>query len=434
MILFILGAVSLTGLAIGFILPALLNRRPVNRDDSDRHNIRIARRRLREIGELEESGPAVDADPGDDAARAEIEASLLDDLRSANNGPGRRPPKIPGKAWTMVIVGAIPLVSAGLYLGLGTPAALPPHRPVASELSDTVSSGQTPSVAALVAQLERKLAANPGNAEGWALAGATYMRLGRFEDAERAYQTLHQLVGDDPQVLTAWADAALMANDGAFSPQIQVRIERALALHPDHDNALWLAALGAESRADYRQALAYLERLLPLVEDDPQSAAEVTGVMARVRQSRVNASSGDAQPSAGVPKAAVRVEVRLDPKLAGEVGADHRLFVFAKAVDGPPMPLAVTRHRASELPLALTLDDSMAMLDGLKISAFERVSVMARLSRTGDPIARPGDIESAAVITGTTNPSPLNLVLDRMVRGGGDADAGRSDVKPGDAR
>ena len=141
----------------------------------------------------------------------------------------------------MVIVGAIPLVSAGLYLGLGTPAALPPHRPVASELSDTVSSGQTPSVAALVAQLEQKLAANPSNAEGWALAGATYMRLGRFEDAERAYQTLHQLVGDDPQVLTAWADAALMANDGAFSPQIRMRIERALALHPDHDNAWWPA-------------------------------------------------------------------------------------------------------------------------------------------------------------------------------------------------
>ena len=424
MILFTLSAAILTAVVIGIILPALQGRRPVNRDHSARQNIRIARRRL---GEIDPAHSEAHSEVGAEA-RAEIETALLDDLADGANQP---PPKTPGKAWTVLLLGMIPLVSAGLYLVLGTPAALRSEVPATAAALQDLSPEKVPSVEELIDQLEQKLAANPGNSEGWALAGATYMRLGRFAEAERAYQTLHQLVGDDPHVLTAWADAALMANNGAFSPQIRARLERALVLRPEHDNALWIAALEAESRSDYRQAIDYLERLLPRIEDGREDAAAVKQFIARMRQAVTTDSPANAVVSTDVDKnaaagpGALTVAVRLDPKLAGELRrqgrADQRVYVFAKAVNGPPMPLAVSRHRASDLPVTITLDDSMAMLEGVKISTFAQVSVMARLSRSGEPMARPGDVESAAVVTRTDNPPPLSLVINQVVGDTGQA-------------
>ena len=117
MILFTLSAAILTAVVIGIILPALQGRRPVNRDHSARQNIRIARRRL---GEIAPAHSEAHSEMGAEA-RAEIETALLDDLADGANQP---PPKTPGKAWTVLLLGMIPLVSAGLYLVLGTPTAL----------------------------------------------------------------------------------------------------------------------------------------------------------------------------------------------------------------------------------------------------------------------------------------------------------------------
>ena len=431
MILFSLSAIALLGLAIGIILPALLNRRPLNPDDSDQQNIRIARRRLEELEEeLERAGDSASVTQSNVAqSRAEIESALLDDLGdTAGDRPDKPSPNPPGKAWTALILVMIPLISAGLYLKLGNPLALtPPGLSGDSRQNSPPEKApplDVPPLDVLVRQLEQKLAANPDNAEGWALVGKTYMHLGWFAKAERAYHALHQLVGDNPDVLTAWADAAVLANDGIFSPEIVARLERALELSPEHHNALWSAALGAESRADYRPALDYLARLLPLLESDPQAALEVNRFIDKIRRLSQPETSGRPVDTAKLaetknPRTAghrgLTVRVELAPLLAGEIRADHTVYVFATAVDGPPTPLAVSRHRASELPVSIILDDSMAMLSGMKISAFERVSVMARLSRSGNPAAQPGDIESVPVITRTDNQSPLNLVIDQVV-------------------
>ena len=416
MFLFSLSALTLVAVVTVMLLPALLSRRSVNQDDSAQQNIRIAQRRL---GELD---PA--ANPGDDETvaqtRAEIESALLDDLQEDHQHPSS--PKKPGMAWTVSIAAMIPLLSVGLYILLGTPAALTTDSVIASSQNSATGNSATqkaPPVEVLVAQLEEKLAANPGDIEGWTLAGKTYMSLGRFSEAERAYRTLNQLVGDDPHALTAWADAALMANDGVFSPQIRARIERALELRPEYDNALWIAALEAESRGGYDHALKYLERLLPLV--DGRGVTDVNEFITRIRgltQSAASGSPAESETDSTTGPGALKVRVSIAPELAGQVRADQRIYVFAKAVNGPPMPLAVSRHRASELPVSVILDDSMAMIEGMKISAFEQVSVTARLSRSGNsggPGAQPGDFESTAMIARTDDQTLLELVINRVV-------------------
>ena len=296
MILFIVCAAALAAAALAMLAPALRGRRPLNRDDSAAQNIRAARRRL---CDLDKSGGDGDGDgDGDPAARAEIERALLDDLAEAGDGDGDahgRQPKTPGKIVTALILGTIPAAAAILYLQLGAPEALIPPSPAAATVANSTAAGTAPpSMDEVLRRLELALIDEPDHPGHWALAGRAYMAARRFADAERAYRHLHGLVGDDPSVLTAWADAAVMAAGGDFPAAARARINRALALAPANKNALWLAALAAESAADYRAAVGYLQRLLPLLEDDDGAAARA--MLARLQQ-RAENGIDDAAPA-----------------------------------------------------------------------------------------------------------------------------------------
>lgn len=89
----------------------------------------------------------------------------------------------------------------------------------------------------------------------------------------------------------------------------------------------------------------------------------------------------------------VKVSVRVSPELSAKVGANDALYIFARAAKGPTMPLAIVRRAAKELPLTVTLDDSMAMVPEMKLSSVQNIVVGARIAKSGDAIAKPGDLE-----------------------------------------
>jgi cytochrome c-type biogenesis protein CcmH len=69
------------------------------------------------------------------------------------------------------------------------------------------------------------------------------------------------------------------------------------------------------------------------------------------------------------------------------------VFIFVRPADGPRMPLAVIRKQVRELPAAFSLDDTMAMSTGMKLSAHPRLIVGARISKSGNAVPQPGDLE-----------------------------------------
>ncbi|HZP86023.1 MAG TPA: c-type cytochrome biogenesis protein CcmI, partial [Burkholderiales bacterium] len=107
--------------------------------------------------------------------------------------------------------------------------------------------------------------------------------------------------------------------------------------------------------------------------------------------------------------------VRIVPALAEKSPADATVFVFARAAQGPRMPLAIVRLRRADLPATFVLDDSVAMNPQLRLSSVDRLLLGARLSRSGNAMPAPGDLQSRLVEV-ANRASGIELVIDQEVR------------------
>ena len=154
-------------------------------------------------------------------------------------------------------------------------------------------------------------------------------------------------------------------------------------------------------------------------------AAEGKDINANIAEARARAEAAGqkpppqpqlAQQKQGAQKqAGLRGTVRISPKLKDQVKPDETVFIFARAEKGPPMPLAVLRAKVRELPLAFSLDDSMAMAPELKLSSFDRVVVTARVSKAGGATPQPGDLQGASTPVGN-RANAVEVVIDTVVR------------------
>jgi cytochrome c-type biogenesis protein CcmH len=390
MIAFWLSAAALAVAALVVLLRPFL-RRQHGRGEVSREaaNIAIYRDQVRELDADLAAGTLAQADY--DRSRREIEARLIEDM------PGGEPAAQRGGRGAALAVGiALPLLAAAIYFAVGEPRSIAPT-PDAERFE--VAMGR----------LAAHLRENPDDGQGWRLLGRSYVVLGRFDEAVEAYKRATARFPRDAQLFADYADALAMARGRTLEGEPEKLILHALELDPQNLKALALAGTVAFDRGDFARAAAYWKRMLPLVQPGSEDASTAA------------ANVAEAERLAGTPKAAagaqggVSGKVTLSPALRKEAQPDDVLFVFARASEGPPMPLAVMRARAKELPLAFALDDSMAMAPGLALSKFPRVVVSARISRSGQPTAQAGDLQgtSAPVSNDEKN---VSVVIDTVVR------------------
>lgn len=400
MIGFAIGAALLAAIAVAFLMRPLFARRPggpVSRRDA---NVAIYKDELRELDEDLAAGKLAREDY--DRARLEIEARLLEDVPAAESAAASGT-----RRTSLAFVGlAVPLIAAAVYLMTGNPGAMNPAR----QMPDAAQ------IQAMVDRLAAKMREHPEDADGWKLLGRSYTVMGRYADAVDAYAKAAERTPGDPQLLADFADALAMARGQSLQGEPEKLVARALAIDPNNLKALALAGTAAYERKDYAKAAEIWSRMLPLV---PEGSEDAQTIAANVDEARKLAGIGapgkapqqkPAQASAGV-----RGMVRIAPELSAQVKPDDVLFVFARAAEGPPMPLAVLRGKAADLPLQFNLDDSMAMAQGLKLSAFPKVVVAARISRTGTATPQAGDLQ------GTTQPIAndargVTVTIDTVVR------------------
>jgi cytochrome c-type biogenesis protein CcmH len=415
MIVFFLLATLLLLTTLALLLPALVRNTPGDRaGDRDELNVDIARERLSALKHMRAAG---EISPDEfESERDELERALLGDLDQPS-GPESVAAAGRGKWAAFVVAAAMPVLAGTLYLALGRPEAVSPDLQPA--LADHPDDRRHPAkVEEMVVRLAERLKSDTDNAADWFTLARSYMVLGRFAEAAEAFERVRRLVGDHPDVLVRYADALAMASNGRLAGKPQRLVIRALDQDPDNPQALWMAASAAQQLGNLSQALEYYRRLEPLVEGDTR--LQISRIIASLSDSSaaggVRTAVAGNEPSAaipGTPAASVRVVVDLDPSLKVRTDPEDTVFIFARAMNGPPMPLAVVRKSVADLPVAVVLDDSLAMTPDMKLSDFEQLRIGARISKTGSAAAQSGDLEGgqAAVTTGES----VDVLIDRVV-------------------
>ncbi|NBW89024.1 MAG: hypothetical protein EBR51_03780 [Gammaproteobacteria bacterium] len=253
-------------------------------------------------------------------------------------------------------------------------------------------AAETP--AQMVAKLAKRLEGEPNDVPGWLMLGRSYVALGQFGLAERAYQRADRLEGGrNAEALAGLAETLVLEADGAIDERSGRLFEQALALSPDSEKALFYGAIVAQRRGDNAVAAARFEKLLSF---DPP--ADVRPIIER-QIAQLKAAPAKAPPATAAPAAAatgdatpsVRVAVELAPGLVGKVPSGATLFVFVRTPGQPGPPLAVKRLAAS-LPVNVELTPADSMLAGRSFAAGDTVEVSAKISRSGSATPAADDL------------------------------------------
>ena len=416
MMTFIVLIFVLIAAALFFVLPPLLGRYQVSKTLHNELNLAIYQQRLKE---LEEEGEDDLSPEQKDSMRQEMKKSLLQDMEATEEGEKDNGLKQRSGILATFIGVSIPLLALGLYGMLG-PAELPEilagQAVVPTESQSAHNGKQLPDVGKMVEKLEQRLKEDPENAEGWQMLGRSYMYMQRFSDAASAYEKALALDGKNAEILTEYAESLAMVRRGDMQGKPTEYVLQALELEPTLPKALWLAGAAKMQMQDYQGAIDYWQRLMQMHEPNSEGAVEL--------QKRIDMAAQALRDSGGKPvlekpaaklevKTIISVEVKLDPALASKASPEDTLFVFARAVNGPPMPLAIVRKQVKDLPLNVVLDDSMAMTPRARMSNFERIYIGARISKSGNAAPEEGDLQGRSAIINTGNKASARILIEQ---------------------
>jgi len=400
MTLFTLAAVFMLLIGYLFFVPALIGRPDAGRMSRARLNLALHRQRQEELAAEAASPEALKI------LAAESERHLLGDLESTEEGAASASKK--GRTPLLIMLGLAPVVALAAYFSLGRPdlVASPPERVSRAETDQAIE------------QLAQRLQANPNDLEGWVLLGRSLLATRQPDRAAQAFAFAMKLAPQSLDIKGYYAEALAEANQGSMLGKPAAIVADILKQDPKHKSGLWLAGIAAGERGDMAAAIRYWETLKAQFAPGSQEAREVDEFIQKARAEPAPATA--TAPAAETAAAAaggrrVRVRVTLADSLRSQASPEDTVFIFARAAEGPPMPLAVVRKQVRDLPVEVTLDDSMSMMSGMTLSSFERLVIGARVSKSGRPVPSPGDLEG---LTAPVTPGPdarYDIAISRVV-------------------
>ncbi|MGX5726352.1 c-type cytochrome biogenesis protein CcmI [Metapseudomonas otitidis] len=397
MIDFWLAAGLLLLVALAFLLiPVLRGRKAQAEEDRTALNVALYQERLAELQAQHEAGTLTEAQL--EAGRAEAARELLADTEGAAADRSARL----GRALPLLAALLVPALGLGLYAHWGSSDKVQ----LAREMRE-----QPRTIEEMTARLEKAVQAQPDSAEGWYFLGRTYMAQERPVDAAKAYERAVQIAGRQPELLGQWAQALYFASQKRFTPEVQALTEDALKADPNEVTSLGLLGIAGFEEGRFKDAIGYWERLIAVLPQDDPSRAALQGGIDRARERL--AENGETLPeretlTKSMPQLKVRVD--LAAALKDKVQPSDTVFIFARAAEGPPMPLAVKRLTVKDLPAEVVLSDADAMMPQLKISNFPQVQLVARVSREGN--AKSGEWIGRGPALSSATEDPQQLTID----------------------
>lgn len=408
--LFLLVAGVMIMVAFLIVLPPLWRKHSIAPADQDQRNIAIARQRLAELKEQLQAG-ALSQELYDEQL-AELELALSDDLdiqsqvkaspieRRRGALAGAEASQSSGRWMATVLIFAIPLMAGSFYWALGNYQLL---SQAAQPAATNQAAPEIEQIRNMVGGLAERLQKQPDDALGWTMLGRSYKYLQQYPEAVEAFAHAYKLIGDKPEIMLLYADALAYANNEQMAGLPAELVFKALAMEPNNVNGLWLGGMAKAQTGDFIGAMDLWKKLEAQLPAGSDAQKEIQGLLVKLAaqvpegavQSAETGSTG-AQPAETFPPspavASVDIQVSLAPELQTSAGPNDTVFIYAQALSGPKMPLAIVKKQVSELPLTVSLTDAMAMMPNMRLSNFKEVKLLARISKSGDAMPQPGDL------------------------------------------
>jgi cytochrome c-type biogenesis protein CcmH len=404
----------MTGLALWIIVPPLLKQEQGRDSELDDQNIAIARQRLAELKTQLEAGAINESQYQEQYS--ELEMVLNDDLSLRAQ---KKNEKATGRWIIAPVAIVLPILAVSLYMALGNFDAI---EMVGSEQSPAHQSASAPDVNAMVQGLAARLKQQPDDAEGWEMLGRSYKYLKQFQKAADAFAQAYLLRGDQTNILLQYADSLAMANGGSLKGRPAELVYKALKQSPNDQTALWLAGMAKAESGAYSQALQYWQRLKKILPPDSESYQELMGLIAEVQAQTPGLEVANVEAAlpeevvATTTNAKIQVKVSLSQSLKGKTKPEHTVFIYAQAMNGPKIPLAIVREQVKNLPMTVTLSDQQAMSPMMKLSSFEQVKLIARISKTGSAMPQKADLIGEVGSISTTKNKLVEIEISKEIK------------------
>lgn len=400
-------------LALAFVLVPIIRHHHKN-DPGIRNdlNIHIHKEHLQELKNDFKEGNIDEKEFND--AKHELERNLLTDIAESEKGCDHTVSSISYKTIIPIVI-VLPVFVIVTYLMLGDINMVSIQVDKKEQQSN---QEKMHSIEEMVAKLSANLQEQPDNGEGWKLLARTYLMMNRIQDAVHAYQNARKYIGDDPQLLADYAEALIMANNNSYSEEAENLINLSLQANPDEPKALWIAGFSSFERGDIAKTLHYWEQLLNVL---PPGSDETQSLLENINKIKQNAAA--ISPDRGIAvtqvtdssMTAIDVQVSLASALLEKADPEDTVFIFARASEGPRMPLAIVRKQVKDLPVRVTLDDSTAMSPAMRLSKFKQVVISARISKSGDATPSSGDLSGSSAAIQLGKVTGVNITIDQIL-------------------
>ncbi len=408
MMTFWLAVTGLTVLALVFIFAPFFVKFRGNSIERVDNNVAIYKSQLAELDLDKQAGRVSEEDY--QSQTLEVQRNLLNDTNQESESLG----KTSSSNWLMPILAMVMIVGGiFIYQDLGAE-----NEVAISELLKRSYQGDFDKEDSLelLARLEAQSHKKPKDVETWYLLGRLNFELGNYNDAVLGFNGVltnlpAEAKQDQAMAMAQLAQAQFFASDRNLDKATESMLLDVLKIIPQETTSLGLLGVAAFDQKRFSDAVHYWQRLLKLMPaNNPNTAAIKGGIeKARSQLTQAQLATLEEKPKSKMATSIV-VTVDLADSVKSQVPENADVFVLAKAKSGPPMPLAVKRLTVSEWPITVTLDDSMAMMESLKMSNFEEVVITARISKSGVGNAKAGDIEgSSAAIAITTKQAHISI-------------------------
>jgi cytochrome c-type biogenesis protein CcmH len=353
-------------------------------------------------------------------------------LRSVPS-PAKGAPAAPrSTAVLFALAVALPLAAAVLYSNISN---FPWNNPIAAvPVPPGHGEGGAGDMNEVMSQLEARLAANPGDVEGWQMLGRTYLVTGDAAKAADAYRKALELNAEDPALKLDLAEALILTEDPAVQGQAKQIVDTAIAADASNGKALWYSGVMAIRAGDKETAKARWSKVLEQNPPDdirqiivaqlaelgvevPASAAASPSEMGAGGAMSGGMSGGMAAPGAADGPAptgrTIRIAISVDPRIADKLQPGTPLFVAARQPGIPGPPLAAVRLSSDQLPTTVVLSDANSMMEGRNLSSVDDIELVARVAFGGTAVTASGDL-IGKVGQKKGGPTDVSIVIDQV--------------------